>query len=274
MIHDMNSGYSGYRMSKRAVEAYANNERPKSKWTKADMIDAVALAVEGENTQFNPNTLSRYSKDTLFSVFFCYSSWHHTGSYCNATDFYELVDEDALLNITEQELIDIEERIKEEKKAAKARKKKEEENPEVWLCEYLVWGGSRNHPVAEEHTAAGIIRGNWLFTNDGKKKTDSKGFRMLQKGVVIDDNVEEYYVITTWDYTKNKYVESYAAQIRKEKLVQIRYKEFRSDKKTKYGYLLKTEVCEHPETWFKCPKCGMYYQAEIAKKGKCLENRK
>ena len=37
-MHDMNSGYDGYSMSKRAVEAYGNGEKPYSKWKKSDIV--------------------------------------------------------------------------------------------------------------------------------------------------------------------------------------------------------------------------------------------
>ena len=38
-MHDMNSGYDGYSMSKRAVEAYGNGEKPYSKWKKSDILE-------------------------------------------------------------------------------------------------------------------------------------------------------------------------------------------------------------------------------------------
>lgn len=38
---DSNSGYSGYSMSNRAVEAYASGEQPLSKWSKDDILEAI-----------------------------------------------------------------------------------------------------------------------------------------------------------------------------------------------------------------------------------------
>lgn len=38
-MHDMNSGYDGYSMSKRAVEAYEQGEKPYSKWKKSDILE-------------------------------------------------------------------------------------------------------------------------------------------------------------------------------------------------------------------------------------------
>ena len=41
---DVNSGYIGYSMSRRAAEAYEDGEMPKSKWTKKAMVAAMRAA--------------------------------------------------------------------------------------------------------------------------------------------------------------------------------------------------------------------------------------
>lgn len=82
-----NSGYSGYRMSNRAVSAYEDGERPLSKWTKADILNEIKKR-GFENTLVND--LKKLSKKTLMSVALYKSSWHHTSSYCNETDFYAI----------------------------------------------------------------------------------------------------------------------------------------------------------------------------------------
>ena len=38
---NMNSGYHGFSMSNRAIEAYNNGEKPFSKWTKQDILDVI-----------------------------------------------------------------------------------------------------------------------------------------------------------------------------------------------------------------------------------------
>ena len=35
------AGYNGWSMSNNAVEAYANGEKPLSKWSKADILEAI-----------------------------------------------------------------------------------------------------------------------------------------------------------------------------------------------------------------------------------------
>lgn len=92
----MNSGYSGWSMSRNAVAAYAGGEKPKSKWTKAAMLDAIDGHL-GEFDLVATIDFSGLKKDELFERFFTKTSWHHTSKFCNETDFYG-IDEDALLD--------------------------------------------------------------------------------------------------------------------------------------------------------------------------------
>ena len=97
------SGYVGCSMSKRAQEAYEQGEMPKSKWTKAAMLDAIAgvLWFDDVLTDDNIAAFKKLKKDELFDKFFEWSSWHHTGKYANVTDFYD-VDETAILDFVEE----------------------------------------------------------------------------------------------------------------------------------------------------------------------------
>lgn len=40
------SGYCGYSMSNNAVEAYRSGEKPKSKWTKREIIEEIKRQIE------------------------------------------------------------------------------------------------------------------------------------------------------------------------------------------------------------------------------------
>lgn len=82
---DMNSGYNGYRMSKRAAYAYECGEMPKYKWTKKAILAAVEEFCNDADLLFKA---PKGTKDELFNQFIVLSSWHHTSRYCNATDFY------------------------------------------------------------------------------------------------------------------------------------------------------------------------------------------
>lgn len=85
----MNSGYAGWSMSKNAVAAYEQGEKPKSKWTKAAMLSAIEEMCETVGVKFTAEKLKGFSKSDLFEKFFYESSWHHTSKFCNITYFYE-----------------------------------------------------------------------------------------------------------------------------------------------------------------------------------------
>lgn len=107
-MQDVNSGYVGWSMSRRAAEAYESGEMPKSKWTKKAIIGAVRAACDELDLMYDPH-IERLRKDELFGQFLYASSWHHTSKFFNATDFYA-VDEDAVAEVfrpmTEAELSD------------------------------------------------------------------------------------------------------------------------------------------------------------------------
>lgn len=92
---DVNSGYIGYSMSRRAAEAYEDGEMPKSKWTKKAMVAAIQSYCDEFDMLFDPDLLKGMHKDEVFERFFYESSWHHTSKFFNETDFYKL-DEDAV----------------------------------------------------------------------------------------------------------------------------------------------------------------------------------
>lgn len=92
---NVNSGYVGYSMSRRAAEAYEDGEMPKSKWTKKAMVAAIQAYCDEFDMSFDPDVLKGMRKDEVFERFFRESSWHHTSKFFNETDFYKL-DEDAV----------------------------------------------------------------------------------------------------------------------------------------------------------------------------------
>lgn len=92
---DVNSGYIGYSMSRRAAEAYEDGEMPKSKWTNKAMVAAIQSYCDEFDMLFDPDLLKGMHKDEVFERFFYESSWHHTSKFFNETDFYKL-DEDAV----------------------------------------------------------------------------------------------------------------------------------------------------------------------------------
>ena len=86
------TGYRGNSMSIRAAEAYEDGEMPRSKWTKAAML--AALQEWCEKNDRIMDGVEKLRKDDIWSRFFEWKSWHHTGKFAAETDFYGL-NEDA-----------------------------------------------------------------------------------------------------------------------------------------------------------------------------------
>lgn len=165
---NMNSGYSGYSMSNRAVEAYEDGEMPLSKWSKEKIIREVV-----EYDHFTKEELKKYTKKVLTEYFLERSSWHHTGKFCNETDFYSINSKRA-----ENGAIDDLEELKEHcKKETKKAEKLEVVKAKV---KYLEWGGSRSHPKATEVEDYAIIIGNWAYLRGCKKSLSANGFRIIE----------------------------------------------------------------------------------------------
>lgn len=120
---DASSGYIGWSMSRNAAAAYADGEMPKSKWTKAAMVEAIKGCCDDNDLAYDP-AAERLTKAELFDRFFYCSSWHHTSRFFNETAFYA-VDEDEVMTafrpMTGEELAArdaaLEERIREAREA-------------------------------------------------------------------------------------------------------------------------------------------------------------
>lgn len=171
------AGYHNYSMSNNAVNAYANGEKPLSKWTKAAIIAAAdEYLTEMEDAQreqklawLRAATLAKL-KDFALRV----SSWHHTSCHYNATDFYSLA-ECALDCMTEEDACEL--LAKDVKPAHVAQVRR------LGSIEWLEWGGTRKHPKATECKLEGVEieeRGAfYLVYKDGelvlRKKIGSNG---------------------------------------------------------------------------------------------------
>lgn len=162
------AGYNGYSMSNNAVDAYDDGEKPMSKWTKVALLDAIREEFDGLAG------LEKLTAKRLRSEFLIRTSWHHTSSHFNQTDFYS-VDFDKLAETTAE---DVEKWRKEDKERSKAEEKSEPEKS-IRKVSYLVWGGTRKHPKATEHVETCEVVGNWAMTQNGKKSIFARGFAFL-----------------------------------------------------------------------------------------------
>ena len=188
------AGYNGWSMSNNAVAAYENGEKPLSKWTKADIFNAINEQVE---IKCSIEKLKKLPVKVLKGICLRCSSRHHTSSYYNQTDFYAL-DEEYIGNLTDEKIEKLLKECKSEEKRVEEltddkikelflsykADKKAESKPleEKWECAFLEWSGSRKHPKATEVIEEGIVKGNWFYRNDGsKKKTSANGFRFIKQ---------------------------------------------------------------------------------------------
>ena len=85
------AGYRGYSMSNNAVSAYDDGEKPLSRWSKSDVISAIADELGVNESDIELKYPYRY--------YLKRTSWHHTSSKYNKTDFYSVSfdDEDIIL---------------------------------------------------------------------------------------------------------------------------------------------------------------------------------
>ena len=174
-MFDMNRGYNGYSMSNRAAEAYSNGEKPLSKWTKSEIIEAIAEVDEKKAELFKKVSLSVLKTSVLKR-----SSWHHTSSRCNRTDFYS-IDIDYIETASEERISEL---------CNKPQKEEAKTNIFKGDIFYLEWSGTRNHPHATERCLENVNieeRGQFYYiTNDSgreilKKKIGSNGTRVIKK---------------------------------------------------------------------------------------------
>ena len=171
------AGYHNYSMSNNAVDAYYSGEKPLSKWTKKDIIDAIENAVKEDELTLGCglDKLKKVPVKKLKDLCLVRTSWHHTSNYFNKTDFYS-IDDERLESLTDEE---IDRYIAEGKEDLKVESKPSEER---WKCAFLEWSGTRKRPKATEVVEEGVIKGDWFYRKDGtKKKTTATGFRFLEK---------------------------------------------------------------------------------------------
>ncbi|MGL4362200.1 MAG: hypothetical protein ACRCSG_02840 [Cellulosilyticaceae bacterium] len=172
------AGYNGYSMSNNAVDAYATGEKPNSKWTKTDLLEAyenecVDLGIEVLD-------LKKLTVSNLRFLLLRCSSWHHTSSRFNKTNFYS-ISTNAVETLTQATITEMIEQNKANRLTAKA--KKDIPSIEKWEVKFLVWGGSRKHPKAVEHKEV-VERDyskGYVLTTEGRKMTSSNGFEFIRK---------------------------------------------------------------------------------------------
>lgn len=150
-------GYIGNKRSERSLNAIENYEVPKS------MINMKLINEMVEEEQVEQQVLPKVQLMTLkvFKEWIKPASWHHTGSFFNQTNHYDLVEElDRLNELSNEEI----KQIKEEFKPSKKKDIKY-----GWVLQQI-WGGTVKRPkVVGETYYFGEIKGDYLTDKEGVK---------------------------------------------------------------------------------------------------------
>ncbi len=163
----MNSGYTGYSMSNRAVEAYSNGEMPLSRWSRNEILDRCG----DKAMALSKLTLSELRRELLVSA-----GWHHTSSRCNVTDFF-VIDADALESMTDERIASI---IASRKPRA-PRKPKAAPKMLRARVSFKVWSGTRKHPVCKPVTE--VV--SWM-SDKQMVETEADGLKRLSILTILE----------------------------------------------------------------------------------------
>lgn len=204
-----NSGYVGNRKSIRAVSAESDNKFPAT----------TAAKYLGVNSQAIKDILSP-------------SEWHHTGSYYNETDYYDIdlligiknKDDSILSNYSDEEI----EEAKEQYNRLKQWKKPEvKSNTFKADIEWLTWSGTRKYPKATKHVLKNVDveeRGSFYYFKDEdgneiKKKIGSNGTIVNR----LSESLKTVFLEAKMSQLKNKTKSEDPARVRKSRNVKSTY---------------------------------------------------
>lgn len=181
-MYNVNSGYVGQSMSRRAAAAYDNGEKPLSKWTKSEILSRLSEKA-AENGETLPagyiENLKKVSLENLRIFFLKETSWHHTGKFFNETNFYDVIDEFSELPDVKR-LIEITKDEEEEK-----RKEKEAKKDKYCIVTYY-WTenrGSRNYPNIYDcqRNYLAIVRGETAELIETYNHKKVRNFKILHE---------------------------------------------------------------------------------------------
>ena len=164
------AGYHNYSMSNNARAAYNCGEMPLSRWTKDEL-----LARCGDRA----DTLRVLTAAELKARLLSRTSWHHTSSHYNRTDFYSF-DEDALEALTAEAVLEI-------VSARKPRAPRQAPAVKTITAEitYTVWEGRfRNYRRPKDYTeiVSYPSTAKQVETSNGVKRLSSlKSIRVISE---------------------------------------------------------------------------------------------
>ena len=160
------NGYAGWSMSNNAVDAYNSGQKPISKWSKTEILKAIA-----EIDPQKADWLKKVKLSVLKENALCEEGWHHTSKEYNKTKFFG-IDEDFVEELTPEKAHEL------EMTAVKVSETKRYRGQ----IKYLQWYGLHSSP--DEFELSDVLieeRGcyYYVYDHDGKfllrKKIGSNG---------------------------------------------------------------------------------------------------
>lgn len=160
------AGYADdWSMSNNAINAYDRGLRPRSKWSKADILNALPA---------NARTylkLDQYPLEFLREYFLYPEEWHHTSKLYNKTEFFRprlSSDSD-----TPEDVHDIYQVWLQRQQKAQAAKTAA---PRKARVTYTHWIDKRTYKTVTEYA---LVRGSWIYTQSGlRKRADGTNIRI------------------------------------------------------------------------------------------------
>jgi hypothetical protein len=160
------AGYKGYSMSNNAAAAYEDGEKPLSAWTKAEILAAIESA--DLDRKFDLEKLMRLTVGELRLHGLYKSSWHHTSSRYNRTNFHSL-DLTFFEDLTDEKIDEII-----QTRQPKAKKAKAEPRKIKAKIRYTQWEGQ----YARYRKAVDYTEEVTFFENDKMIRTQNGNKRL------------------------------------------------------------------------------------------------
>ena len=159
-------GYDGYSMSNNARMAYWNDERPLSRWSKDDLLDACRKLAKRRDFALDFDNLKKVNLFTLKKLLI-YAGYHHTSKCFNETAFYR-VDFERLQELAENGYVS--------EQPPKRAKQPKQDFDEGYVHGFYIkrvfhpysrWSRYEEKQVFFVNSKT---KGNWLYLPDGSRK--------------------------------------------------------------------------------------------------------
>lgn len=161
------AGYADdWSMSNNAINAYDRGLRPRSKWSKADILNALPANARAYLQ------LDGYPLEFLREYFLVAEEWHHTSKLYNKTEFFRPGIDDWIDDTPEdvQDLYRVWLQRQQKAQAAKTAA------PRKARVTYTHWIDKRTHRTVTEYA---LVRGSWIYTQSGlRKRSDGTNIRI------------------------------------------------------------------------------------------------